>query len=189
MLLRAGYIIFSNTPINTSLQENAAPLDFRSWYFDHEYLVDPVRIQICYEHYLKARALLAGYVVRKFHKPSRFRELREPDTQLVTIENLRQNAEFIYEPEKQCNEIEELSDQTLGFSGLIALHAIYLTPEHAVNSLLQHKKHRNMLHFTGAQPESFDPAAIRDFIAHIDGTVLSLTNILADELALPTLRL
>src|SRR5215217_8311115 len=78
-LLRAGYIIFSNTPI-VRHYKYTAPLDFRSWYFDHEYIVDLVRIQVCYEHYLKARALLAGYVVHEFKKPaweSRFRTLRD----------------------------------------------------------------------------------------------------------------
>src|SRR5437588_11920352 len=64
-LLRSGYIIFSRTPIVAHLK-NQISLDFLDWFFTHEYIIDLTRIQVCFEHYLKAKLLLNGFIV---HKP------------------------------------------------------------------------------------------------------------------------
>jgi hypothetical protein len=173
-LLRAGYIMFFNTPIVRHYKDGA-PLDFFTWFFNNEYIIDLVRIQVCYEHYLKARFLLAGFVIHEFKKSAQakklFRTLHNPKTKLVKIEDLRQDTEFIFHPEEQYNEIEELSDRTLGFSELIKHRTIHSIPENVERILKKHSKHRNMLHYTEAQPRDFDPADIEEVVTHVGATV------------------
>lgn len=190
-LLRAGYILFSNTPI-VRHYKHGVPIDFYTWFFTNEYIVDLVRMQICYEHYLKSRFLLAGFVVHHFKQSQRskelFRTLRDPKTQLVLIEDLRRNAEFTFQPEKQYNEIEELSDKTLGFTQLMKHRTIHSIPENVLRVLGEHNRHRNMLHFTEAQPLDFYAADIKEVIGHVDTSVRPMISLLAEELNLPNIE-
>lgn len=190
-LLRVGYIVLSNTPIVKHYKYGTS-LNFHHWYFNHEYIIDLVRIQVCYEHYLKARFVLAGFVVHKFKGSNRakklVRTLEDPRTKLVKIEALRRDTEFVFRPDEQYNEIEELSDRTLGFNELIRHHTIHAIPENVERILKEHNKHRNMLHYTEAQPRNFDPADIKEIITHVDANIPPLINDLADELDIPNLK-
>jgi hypothetical protein len=114
--------------------------------------------------------------------------LRDPKTKLVLIEDLRRNTEFTFHPEKQYNEIEELSDKTLGFSQLMKHHTIHSIPDNVLRILEEHNKHRNMLHFTEAQPQNFDAADIKEMRSHVDTSVRPMIRFLADELNIPNLE-
>ena len=65
---------------------------------------------------------------------------------------------------------------------------IHSIPENVERILKKHNKHRNMLHYTEAQPRDFDPADIEEVITHVDATVPPLISRLADELGIPSLK-
>lgn len=188
-LLSSGYAILLNTSIIKHYKEQLQ-IDFYTWFFYNEYIIDLTRIQVCFEHYLKALFLLKGFVV-KFKKSGKQRaeNLQDPNTKLVLIADLRSNFEFTYMPNKQYNEIAELSRKTISFDHLIKRTTIQLMPQDVVNVLLQYKEIRNILHYTEDQPELFDPTDIKVLMSYADKSIPPIVNHLAEQLQRPNLRI
>lgn len=189
-LLRAGYIIYARTPIIIHFKNNT-PFNFFDWYSTNEYIIDLTRIQVCFEHYLKAQLMLHGFVVHRFKKSEKklSDRLKDSKTGLILIKDMMKQVSFIYDAVAQRNYIPQLLEQTLGFGDMIDQAAIHKIPVKVIEILKNNNKIRNVLHYFEAEPEGYDPSALREVIAFTEAVMPQQISDLADELQIPNLKI
>lgn len=142
--------------------------------FTKEALIDDVKLTICFENYMKATLLQAGYlihIIRPAKTHSQYTGLqalakRQKDEPIL-ITDFSTLDGIVYDSQKKMNVFPALSDQTIGIGKLLdkaKYQAVVRLPINIAEVAKDAKNHRNNIHYLLGEAASYSSKQIDNMI-------------------------
>lgn len=142
--------------------------------FTKEALIDDVKLTICFENYMKATLLHAGYLIHIIRPAKTHPQCvglqalakRQKDEPILITDFLALDA-IVYDSQKTMNILPALSDQTIGISKMLdetKYQTVVRLPINIAEVAKGAKNHRNNIHYLLGEAASYSSQQIDNMI-------------------------
>jgi hypothetical protein len=160
-----------------------------AWQFSGEVLLDGIKISTCFENYIKAELLLAGFVIHKIDRNiEQFRHLESTQKRRpIRIDEFREMQDYAYDEALHEYYLPGLIPITLDYSLLLNKEAyirVHRIPQAILQLLREYNTTRNTLHFLKGYGDKYDRTLIHEtemLITFADEQIKTKRDALAEE--------